>query len=43
VSATPVTERQELVNRPDATGTLGTLGRTRWWLQIDFAVITVDP
>lgn len=43
-SASPRAEfklnRQEIVNRPSLTGKIGTENRTRWWLDIDYVVLT---
>jgi len=33
---------QEVVNRPSLTANLAQ-NRTRWWLDIDYVVLTADP
>ena len=38
-----VLTQQEVVNRPSLTGKIGTENRTRWWLDIDYVVLTADP
>jgi hypothetical protein len=34
---------QELVNKPSLTGNIGTENRTKWWLDIDYVVLTAEP